>query len=58
MNRNEFNEKLMNCKNANEINNFFKQQNTQQFIESNRSKIGTYLNILNTNEPFYYESLT
>lgn len=50
MNRNEFNEKLMNCKTTNDINNFFEQQNTQQFLNTIRSKLGTHI-IKNSKTP-------
>ncbi len=54
MNKQNFIEQLQKCKTTNEINNFFEQQNTQQFINSIRSKLGTYI-IKNSKTPTYFE---
>ena len=43
MNRNEFDEILKNCDTTNDINNFFEQQKTQQFLNTIRSKLGTHI---------------
>ena len=54
MNKQIFIEQLQKCKNSNEINNFFEQQNTQQFLNTIRSKLGTHI-IKNSKTPTIFE---